>query len=536
VDGGGGAVTGNATTGRTLYEWFADTVRRTPDAVALETDFGALSYDELHRCALALAEQILREHGSRPCRVALLAAHSVTAFAGYLAALRLGAALIPLNSDYPVRRNQMVCELACPDVVIADESGAAQLGTGLGGVAPTMITLSDEQIPGWMATAQLPGYDTALDDVAYILFTSGSTGRPKGVPIRHRHVSPYIEYNVASFQVGPGCRVSHTFDLTFDPSVFDLFVTWAGGATLVVPNKAELLIPVDYLANRAITHWFSVPSVVSVGAELGTLPTGLVTALRYSIFIGEPLTYTQAELWQEVAPDAVITNVYGPTELTVACTEYRLALDPLRWPETSNDTVPIGPVYDFLDHLVLDENGQPATEGELCVRGSQRFDGYLDPGDNVGRFLAHGPEGTVVYDGTGSLTRDLYYRTGDRVRYESGHLVHRGRLDNQVKVRGYRVELGEIEAALRRHESITQAVVIATNRGTETELVGFHTGAEVPTAELRRWLRKQVPVHMVPRTLVHLDAMPLNANGKIDRGRLRKPPQAAIASSAEELR
>jgi amino acid adenylation domain-containing protein len=412
----------------------------------------------------------------------------------------------------------MVCDLARPDVLIADESGAPQLRAELGDAAPTIITLVDSDVLAQAGSPKLPGYSVGIDDVAYILFTSGSTGRPKGVPIKHRCLSAYVRHNVARFDVGPGARVSHTFDLTFDPSVFDLFVTWAGGATLVVPSKAELLSPVDYLCDRQITHWFSVPSVVSVGAELGTLPTGRKTVLRHSIFIGEPLTYTQAELWQEVAPDAVIANVYGPTELTVACTEFRLGLDPLSWPTTSNDTVPIGPVYDFLDHVILDDDGQQATEGELCVRGSQRFDGYLDPADDIGRFLAHGPDGTVPYDG-GGLTAEHYYRTGDRVRFESGHLVHLGRLDNQVKVRGYRVELGEIEAALRRHEAVTQAVVIAVARPGETELAGFYTGAEVP--DLKRWLRKQVPLHMVPRKLTRLDAMPLNANGKIDRGVLR---------------
>ncbi|WP_046468246.1 amino acid adenylation domain-containing protein [Allosalinactinospora lopnorensis] len=506
----------------TLYQLFADSAARFPDSPAVELDTVSLSYAELHRCALGLAERVVHAHGRVPARMALLANRSVVAFAGYLAALRLGAAVGPLNPGFPAERNHRVCELAGPDVLLADESGAAQVKGALDGAAPTVISVTDDEaLAADPAAHQVPPYSGSPDDVAYILFTSGSTGRPKGVPIRHRNVTPYAAHNIARYQVAPGCRMSHTFDLTFDPSVFDLFVTWGAGATLVVPNRHQQYAPVDYLVDRAITHWFSVPSVVSVGEELGCLPKGRVDTLRWSVFIGEQLSYRQARAWRDVAPGGRIENVYGPTELTVACTEYTLPGSTGDWPGTSNGTVPIGPVYEFLDYLVLDEEGKAAAEGELCVRGSQRFDGYLDPADNSGRFLAWDGERATEYDGTARLTAEHYYRTGDRVRFEAGHLVHLGRLDNQVKIRGYRVELGEIEAALRRHPRISQAVVTVLVRGEETELVGSYTGDPVPAVELTRWLRKQVPIHMVPRRVRHLDAIPLTANGKADRLRLR---------------
>ncbi len=506
----------------TLYEWFAASVRRCPGRPALEINGTAVTYAELHRRVLSLADRILREHGKPPQRVALLAARSMVAFTGYLAALRLGAAVTPLNPGNPKQRNRLVCELAGADVILLDESGAAQRDGELDELVPTILQLTDAEVTDTgVAEDDLPRHDVSADDVAYVLFTSGSTGRPKGVPIRHRNLSPYIAHNIERYGVRPGDRMSHTFDLTFDPSVFDLFVTWGAGATLVAPQRNELLTPVAYLAGHGITHWFSVPSVVSVSAELGNLPTGQVPGLRYSVFIGEQLTLAQAEAWHAVAPDSVIENVYGPTELTVACTEYRLPGDPPEWPRPSNATVPIGPVYDFLEHLVLDENGLPATEGELCVRGSQRFDGYLDTEDNTGRFLTFDGTTAVVYDGRAPLTPEHYYRTGDRVRLESGNWVHLGRLDNQVKIRGYRVELGEVEAAMRDHPDVSQAVVIAVREGDDTQLAGFHTGAPVEPPAFLHWLRKRVPVHMVPRRYRHLPALPLNANGKVDRGALR---------------
>ncbi|MFD7626293.1 amino acid adenylation domain-containing protein [Streptomyces sp. NPDC059851] len=522
-------------TDRTLYEWFARTVEAHPHAPALELRDSeqrdrVIDYQELHRRAESLAHRLVAEHGGVPRRIGLLASRSLTAFTGYLAALRLGAVVTPLNPEYPAARNQSVCELARIDLLLSDGQAAPPDADGREWPA-TVLVLPDTRLPE-PADVRLPAYTATADDTAYVLFTSGSTGRPKGVPIRHRNLSPYIAHNIARYGLGPGCRTSHTFDLTFDPSVFDLFATWGSGATLVVPQRSELLHPIEYIRKQRLTHWFSVPSVVSVSKALGNLPAGLVDTLRHSVFIGEPLTYTQALAWREAAPGSAIDNVYGPTELTVACTEYRLPADPIDWPRTSNDTVPIGPVYPFLDTLVVGEDGRAAAEGELCVRGPQRFDGYLDPGDDRGRFLAGDASGTTVHDGSAPLTPAHYYRTGDRVRHEGGHLVHLGRLDNQVKVRGYRIELGEIEAAFRRHDEIDEAVVLAVRTGADVELVAFYTGRAQTTPALRRWLRERIPSHMVPRRFLHLVRMPLNPNGKTDRPELRRSLDAPTPNPA----
>ena len=499
----------------TLYEWFSRSAELHPDAPALDVAGEVLTYRDLRRCAEAVATTILTTRGSPPDRVALLASRSVVAFAGYLAALRLGATVVPLNPTHPVYRNEIICgSIPCDVLLVEDDT---ELG-GLAGAAGTVIRLGDTDVLATRPGA-LPPLATGSDDVAYVLFTSGSTGRPKGVPITHGNLSPYLARNIARFEVGPGCRVSHTFDFTFDPSVFDLFVTWGGGATLVSPSRTDLLNPVDFLVDRAITHWFSVPSVVSVSANLGNLPTGRPTVLRQSIFIGEQLSYGHAAAWRAVAPSARIDNVYGPTELTVACTEYRLPDDPRQWPATSNDTVPIGPVYDCLDHVIVDDGGVPAEEGELCVRGVQRFLGYLDPRDNAGRFLAQDGDRYVPCD---DAAPESFYRTGDRVRWENGHLVHLSRLDDQLKIWGYRVELGEVEAAIARHPSVTQAVVIAVPHADGPELVAFYTGTPLPDRQLVGWLRDYLPIHMVPRQLHHRDSLPLNVNGKVDRHALRE--------------
>jgi amino acid adenylation domain-containing protein len=351
------------------------------------------------------------------------------------------------------------------------------------------------------------------DAVAYTLFTSGSTGTPKGVPIRHRNLARYLAYAIDRYEVGPGSRLSQTFELTFDPSVFDMFVAWCSGATLVVARPDDLMTPVRFVNDNEITHWFCVPSVASLAMRLRALRPGCMPDLRWSLFCGEQLTLGQARAWAQAAPASVLENLYGPTELTVTCTGYRLPRDREQWPRTSNDTVPIGAVYAHLDGVLLDGDGLEAVEGELCVRGPQRFDGYLDAAQDEGRFVRH--EGQRTSAPAGPPAPDDWYRTGDRVRLEDGALVHLGRLDDQVKLHGYRVELGEIEAVLRAHGAVHDVVVLALGKGPQLHAV--YTGDGVDERELAELVRGRLPAYMSPRRYVRVDRLPLNANGKIDR-------------------
>jgi amino acid adenylation domain-containing protein len=493
---------------QSLYDAFAQSARRFPDQPALEVAGESISYARLSRAADGTAEAITEARG-RVRGVGLLTTRSAAAYAAYLGILRLGARVVPLNLDFPVARNLAICELADVDIIIADTGGQEWLSRmhARSALARRALFLSDAAVLAADPTRNLPPHEPDPDSDAYLLFTSGSTGKPKGVPIKNRNVQPFLAYNVQRYEIAPGCRMSHTFDLTYDLSVYDLFLTWSGGATLVVPTKAELLALTDYLVGRRISHLCSVPSAISVGAEIGSLRPGVAPDLRYSVFGGEQFTYQQAIAWHAAAPGSVIDNLYGPTELTVGCSSFRLPADPQHWPRTSNDTVPIGEPYPSFDCLITEE-------GELCLRGPQRFDGYLDPRHDAGRFLEH--------DGSTSLTPGHYYRTGDRVRREAGSLVHLGRLDNQVKVRGYRVELGELEAVLRRHPAVSQSIVTALGDGAERELIVCYTGESVPHTDLRRTLSSVLPAHLVPRRFRHLETMPLNANGKIDRAAIAK--------------
>ncbi|KOX21536.1 hypothetical protein ADK67_26450 [Saccharothrix sp. NRRL B-16348] len=500
---------------RTLYEWFADTAERYPDLPALEVGDEVLTYRALRDAALGQAAAILAGHGRPPGRVALVTPRTVHAYVGYLAVQRLGASVVPLSPDHPDDRNLDITTRASVDVALVAPEVAGLFDALPARLRPTVVELGESA-----STAQLPRVPTDLEREAYLLFTSGSTGQPKGVPIRHRNLARYLPHNIARFTGGPGSRVSQVFGLTFDPSVIDMFLPWGTGGTVVVAGKADLYAPVDFIVSRGLTHWYSAPSVITVAQHFGNLPFGRATTLRHSIFAAEQVTVKHAELWRQVAPNSEIHDLYGPTEGTITVTEHGLPLDRERWVVGSNGAVPIGVPYPHMELVVLDEDGRPTDDGELLFRGPQRFDGYLNPTQNAGAFVSWEPGGPIVpHTGETEVTPEHWYRTGDRVRREHGVLVHQGRLDNQVKVMGHRIELGEVEAALRRHPDVVEAAVIAVTENDRTQLVAAYTGTKVADFEL--WLRTKLPAHVVPAELHHFEVLPVNdANGKIDRARL----------------
>jgi amino acid adenylation domain-containing protein len=510
---------GAATAGpETLYAWFTDAAERYGHHPALEVGTEKLTYCELRELAEALAARLVAANdGVLPRRVGLLAGRSVTAYAGYLAVLRTGATVIPLNPEYPASRTAAMAAAAGLDLVITDDVPAA-------GAAPAPLLVAGpadltEMRRLTRPPPALPLCPATPDDVAYILFTSGSTGTPKGVPVLHRNVAAYLSHVVPRSDAGPGSRLSQASDLTFDVSVHDMFVAWGSGGTLVVATRSQLLSPVKFINAQRLTHWFSVPSVVSFASRLGTLVPDSMPTLRHSVFAGEQLSLALAAEWQAASPHSALQNLYGPTELTITCTEYQMPSDPEQQPRTTNGTVPIGTCYPAMEHLVLDEDGAPGSEGELCVRGPQRFPGYLDPANNAGRFMTLDADGTArAHGGDTPLTDQHWYRTGDRVAVQNGQLVHLGRLDHQVKIRGYRIELGEIEALLREQPGVRDAIVIAVpGRDGQNDLEAAVSGPARDTQRMYAALSAHLPAYMIPRTITVVDELPLTAHGKTDR-------------------
>lgn len=486
-----------------LYQRFLRGLALSPDGPALRIGSQEVTYRELHEQALTLAGSL----GSAKV-VGVLSGKSVTAYAGILAGLYAGATVVPLHPDFPPSRTRRMLELSGTAAVVADDRGRAALRAAHGDGPAVPVVEPDP------AQALAEPRPVEASDVAYMLFTSGSTGRPKGVPITHGSTHHYFRLLDARYDFTPDDVFTQTFDLNFDCAMFDLFCAWGAGATVdPVPPGAYRDIPA-HLAERGITVWFSTPSAISLIRRMGGLEPGSLPGLRWSFFAGEALRCSDASDWQAAAPGSTLENIYGPTELTVTITGHR-------WdPDTSpglavNGMVPIGAVHEGHDHVLVAEDGSVSgTEGELLITGPQMASGYLDPEDNRGRFTER--------DGR------VWYRTGDRVRrLPGGELVYLGRLDSQVQVQGWRVELAEVDHALRSCDGVEDVVTVARPTESSTELVVFYTGRVRRPAELARALREVLPKGMLPRHFEHVAEFPLNSNRKVDR--------PVLAARAEEL-
>lgn len=352
--------------------------------------------------------------------------------------------------------------------------------------------------------------------MAYLLFTSGSTGVPKGVMVSHGNVMSCLDAFAERFGITSSDRFSQNFELTFDLSVFDMFLCWTRGASLHVAPPAQRAAPAAFIKASQLTVWFSVPSMALFMRQVGALRSGAFPSLRLGLFCGERLTTGIARAWAKAAPNARIENLYGPTEVTIACTAQtfhdRADLD-------DHASVPIGTALpDMTAAVVAADLGLVADGeiGELCMRGPQVALGYWrDPQTTSDRFVR------MPWDGAGAV----WYRTGDLAQLRAdGTLDHLGRMDDQVKIRGHRIELGEVEVAVRRALSRDSAAALALPGSVPEllEIVAFVHGEDVDPGAARAALSTVLPSHMLPARIVAVADWPLNANGKTDKGVLRR--------------
>jgi amino acid adenylation domain-containing protein len=498
----------------TLFSGFARSVERFADRPALEVSGERLTYAELDALAAGIAGSIedrTPEHS--PPLTAVFAARSPTAFAGVLGALRVGNGYVPLNPAFPAQRcRDMLLRSGCRTVVV-DAGAAPRLKEVLEGVddPPAVITAGDhvEDRGGGAAPAVAT---PPVEAIAYLLFTSGSTGRPKGVGVAHRNVVPFVKAVADRYGIDEHDRFSQTFDMTFDLSVFDMFVAWERGACVCCPSERELMAPSRFIRDSRLTVWFSVPSVGAFMRRLRMLKPGSYPGLRWSLFCGEPLPGELARAWAHAAPDSIVENLYGPTEATIACTVQRL--DPTDHGDEVNGVVPIGEPIGEMRTLVVDEQlreVEAGSDGELLVAGPQVTPGYWEDAEKTAAAF-------VIPPGF----EDVHYRTGDRVRKPGRPgepLSYLGRLDHQIKVLGHRVELGEVEAALREESGVDAAIAVGwplTDSGCGG-IVAFIGDTQLDLAKLRGAVEHRLPEYMVPRRFELLDELPLNANGKFDR-------------------
>ncbi|WP_039946124.1 non-ribosomal peptide synthetase, partial [Streptomyces sp. NRRL S-118] len=506
-----------------LTELFAARAAAHPDAVALTYGDEELTYRELDERAGRLAHHLVSLGAGPGAFVGLClerGAHAVTAL---LAVLKAGAAYVPLDPDYPADRLAYMIGDAGVELVVTEEATRDRLPAS----AARTVDLDGDAAAVAVRPATAPGPHPAPDHVAYVMYTSGSTGTPKGVLTPHRAVVRLV-HEAAYTDVGPGDTVAQFASLSFDASTFEVWAALLRGARLAVhpqglPTPAELG---RFLKERGVTHlWLTAGLFHQVADD----DIGAFSGLRQLVAGGDRLSPEHCARVLDAHPALRLTNGYGPTEATTFTTTHDVR------GSLGGGSVPLGSPLPNTRVHVLTEGLTPApvgVPGELYIAGDGLAHGYLGrPGLTAERFVA---------DPFGAPGARMY-RSGDLVAWRAdGTLEFLGRTDGQVKIRGFRIETGEVEAALVTHPAVGDAAVVphtdpASGR---TVLVGHVVpadGAPVPgAAELRAHLAASLPEHMLPAVFTTLEALPLTANGKVDRRALPAPEQRLATGTAYE--
>ena len=519
-----------------------------PEATALVWEHKKLSYGELESLSNRLAHVLIDTRRDVGDRAAILIPKGFEAVIAILGALKAGAAYVPLDpAEPPARLARTLASAECRWILAADVDG----GVIRNALAPE--ELRPKPLIGWLGEHSplgAPPVVFARDDLdafpatrpesaggpgslAQILFTSGSTGQPKGVMIPHETILCFLDWALDYFGISAGDRIAQHAPLRFDLSTFDMFGTLRAGAELhIVPPQLNLLPHRlgKFIRDHRLTQILCVPSVLNMLAKFDVVRDGDFPELSRVLFAGEVLPTPVLAYWMRKLPQAKFTNLYGPTETTIASSYYTIP----EAPTSMTEPIPIGQACGGEELLILDENLKPVTGeeiGDLYIRGCGVTNGYWrDPERTAAAFLADP-------DNPGSGRK--MYRSGDRGRRGADGLIYFcGRSDQQIKSRGYRIELEEIEAALNAQDDLFESAVVAVeSSGFEGHLICCayvpSADADLDESELRSRLGALIPSYMLPMRWIRYEVLPRNSNGKVDRPLLAKTFRDSITYRME---
>lgn len=522
----------------TLVSLFEEQVRKTPDEVALFSDEMTLTFQELNTLANRLSEP-LREHGvTAGSVVGLCMQRSAMAIATLLSILKSGAAYLPISTEAPAERRAFMLRDSQAILVVADDAQLVHFAT------TDVMVLSGEALAAAAQTAvdTRPAHPVTSSDVAWVLYTSGSTGQPKGVLGSHRACVVRLQamWSHQPFIRGERCFLNTAF--TTVDSFWEIFGPLCAGHALCVLNDDLLRDPsrlLPELATLKIRRICMVPSLLATWLEIYPSLSRVVPALQLWVVSGEALTVSLCERFRMAMPEAHLINQYGLTESCADITTF----DTWGWtapPDYGSHYVPVGKPFEGTSMVVVDAGQQPLPDGqagELCIAGLSLCNGYLNRPDQEGqRFVSLNIEGENV----------RVLRTGDKViRLASGDLIHLGRIDSQIKLRGYRIEPGEVENLLCDHPSVKQAAIVFD--ADQQRLVAFlavregtYDAEDALIDSLRRYAETTLLPYMRPTTYVLNDVLPTTATGKINRQALRipdenKPPLTAYVEPQQGI-
>ena len=531
---------------RLLQSWIAEAAQRRPEAVAVVMQEQSLTYGQLEESTNRLA-RVLQDAGCRRGdRVCFAIPKSPAAIIAIAGILKAGCIHVPIDTSSPAPRVSRIIRSSDPRYILGVESSSGLLEELF-----AQSEFGDLMGVGWMETthaeyrhfsprfqwADISNYSgeplewsQGPDDPAHILFTSGSTGEPKGVVITHANVVHFVEWAVRYFGITGSDRLSCHPPLHFDLSVFDIFGAFAAGAQLHLVPPMLALLPnklAEFIRQSELTQWFSVPSVLNYMAKFDVVDFNDFPALRRLLWCGEVFPTPALMYWMKRLPQVSFTNLYGPTETTIASSYYRVK----SCPTDGTQPIPIGTACDGEELLVLDDELRPARAGEvgnLYIKGVGLSPGYWrNPVASEASFVTYGEGGRI-------------YRTGDLARMGPDGLVYFvGRNDTQIKSRGYRIELGEIEVALHDLPELKECAVVALpTDGFETSLICCAYVARdqnVMPLGIRSQLSRVLPPYMVPSHWMALPVLPNNGNGKIDRRKIQEMFRIEVQANRAEV-
>ncbi len=513
-----------------LHHFVAHASERTPDKTAFRFLDQELTYEELASRSARLARMLKEQGVRRGDRVALYLNKSLESAVAVFGVMRAGAAYVPLDPGAPSERTGAVLRQCGARVVITHEVKRREAALAFQDLDLDCMIGLEAPIDGpsrwitWedaLSLNEAPFDEPRVSelDLAYIIFTSGSTGAPKGIMHTHASGTSYARMAAGLYGVRPEDRLSNLSPLHFDMSTFDYFCAPLAGATTVIVSEAHTKLPAslsELAEAERLTIWYSVPFALIQMLLYGSMEERDLSAIRWVLYGGEPFVPKHLEALMGCLPGARFSNVYGPAEVN-QCTYFNLSANY----SATDGPPPIGWMCPNADGLVVDETDRVVAQGEigeLLVRTPTMMRGYWDRPDlNAKAFYQCPVPGGVD---------DIYYRTGDLVTTRpDGALCFLGRKDQQVKTRGYRVELEEVEAALAAHEAVEEAAAFVVTRKEELQLieaaVRLRSGAEEPVEALAAFAAQRLPSYALPERISVLQQFPRTTSGKIDRNKLK---------------
>ena len=496
---------------KNILQMFEATAKRFPEKNAFSDENGSICYRKAMNSARAVGTCIAAVSDNKRA-VAVLIDKSKETLVAFLGVVYSGNFYIPIDVEMPVDRIAKIFSAVDPCAIITDDNHYDIAAVVCGG-RPIFRYEEAANCPVDEKLLQKIRFRSIDTDPVYALFTSGSTGIPKGVVCCHRSVIDYADWLVDTFRFDENTIFGSQTPFYFSMSVLDIYATLNSGAELHVIPRKLFAFPIkllEYMNQMKINSIYWVPTALCIVANMKALDKIPLPYLKTILFAGEAMPNKQLNIWRRHLPDALYANLFGPTEITDIGIYYIVDRD-----FSDDESLPIGRKCDNVDILVLNEDGTPTLHGEIgefCIRGSFLALGYYDNPAKTSEVFIQNPLNPHY--------PEMIYKTGDLVSYnDRGELMYHGRRDFQIKHRGNRIEIGEIENAAGAVPGIDMCACIYDTK--KEKIVLFYQGADVTTQQIRATMGKMVPSYMMPNVMIEMEVLPKNQNGKIDRGALK---------------